>query len=528
MDLPVSWLTWGGAALPIVLLLVLLVRYSWSAVDAAAVGLVCAGGVAAWLYKAPLCLIAGELSKGVWNSVTIMLVIFPAILIYEVSHTSGTFAAVQRDITRLIPDKLLQVLAIGWCFSSFLQGPSGFGVPVAVSAPLLISIGVRPLWAVAVPLLGHAWGNTFGTLALAWEALVQQGQLSAAMELETAWWAGIFTWMLNLLAGLVICWLYRGAKGLRHGLPAVLALSLCMGGGQLLLSQVSPTLAVVIPSSMALLLVFALARLPRYSVADAGNSPIIDPVFSHNRLSSPMSLNQAMAPYSVLVGLSVLVLLTPPVRAAFAQWSTAFAFPATRSGYNFINPAYALFSPIVWLTHSGFFLLVSALIPACYFYRKGFLPRSALGGMLARTLHKAVPASLSVAFLIAMSKLMAGSGQTSVLAAGTALVAGNFYGLMAPAVGMLGSFMSSSNVSSNILFCSFQQSMASLTGLSEVLVLAAQTSGAAIGTMFSPPKVLLGTTTAGISGADGEIIKKLLPIALLAALLMGFAVSLAG
>ena len=66
------------------------------------------------------------------------------------------------------------MLAIGWVFVSFLQGITGFGVPIAVGAPLLLGIGLDPLMAVVIPMVGHAWGGTFGTLAVAWEQLVAQ------------------------------------------------------------------------------------------------------------------------------------------------------------------------------------------------------------------------------------------------------------------------------------------------------------------------------------------------------------------
>ena len=39
---------------------------------------------------------------------------------------------------------------MGWIFESFLQGITGFGVPVAVGAPLLIGIGMKPVWAVVI------------------------------------------------------------------------------------------------------------------------------------------------------------------------------------------------------------------------------------------------------------------------------------------------------------------------------------------------------------------------------------------
>ena len=62
-----------------------------------------------------------------------------------------------------------------------LQGITGFGVPVAVGAPLLIGIGMRPFWAVIIPLLAHTWGNTYGTLGAAWDSPGDPGQHGATM-----------------------------------------------------------------------------------------------------------------------------------------------------------------------------------------------------------------------------------------------------------------------------------------------------------------------------------------------------------
>jgi len=524
MTVPVTLLTWGTAALPIALLLFLLVGRRWSAVEAAAMGAVAALAVAYTVYDAPLSVIGGEVGKGVWNSISIIAVIVPAILIYEISYETKAFSAIQRDLTRLIPDRLLQVLAIGWCFTSFLQGPSGFGVPIAVTAPLLIGIGVRPFWAVLVPLMAHAWANTFGTLALGWEALVQQSSLGTdpALYWSAALWTGILTGMLCMLAGAIICLFYKGFAGLRHGWPALLVLGAILAVGQGVLTQVTPTLSVVIPATVALGAVFLLARMPRYRTADPSDT---SPMFVEDRGTRTehvnLTLHEALLPYYVLVGVSVFVLLTPPVNDFLGSWRTSFAFPETVTGYGFVNKAYAVYGPVSWLTHSGFFLLLASITAYAYFSAKGLVATGGLWRILANTLKKSVPSSVSVALLLVMSKIMSGSNQVGVLAAGTAAATGEYYALLAPLVGTLGSFMSSSNVSSNILFGQFQESMALLTDRGIAVFLAAQTSGAAIGTMFSPSKVLLGTTTAGIVGQEGAIIKKLISISLLAAAAMG-------
>ncbi|MCC8179622.1 MAG: L-lactate permease [Planctomycetes bacterium] len=519
----------ASAALPIIVLLVLLLGLKWTAVRASLFGFIAAALVAWLAYQASAGQVLTETLKGIWNSVSIIIVIFPAILIYEISLQSGAFPAIRRDLMRLIPDRLLQVLTLGWCFSSFLQGPSGFGVPIAVTAPLLIAIGVKPLWAVAIPLLGHGWANTFGTLALAWDALLQQVELGSAQWLAAAAWAGLFLFAMNVLAGLFICWFYNGMAGVRHGLAAVAVLGAVMGGGQMLLTLVLPSLATVVPTTVALGIALVMARLKRYSGSATDASPIMEPAAQTAKLeTSNLSLNQAMLPYYALTVISLAVLLITPLKNTLGRWSTSFAFSDAVSGLGYVSPGAERYSPIAWLIHSGFFLLLSAVIAALYYRRKGELSATGVHKSIINTWRKALPASLSVVLLIGMSKVMGGSGQTDVLAQSVADFTGSWYGLLSPVVGVLGAFMSSSNVSSNILFGQFQAATAGLTGFDIAIILAAQTSGGALGCMISPSKVMLGATTAGVVGQEGVIIRKLIGVSVICAAVIGILVLLFG
>ncbi len=520
MDIPANILAWLGSLSPVLTLVVLLVGLHRPAVEAAVAGTAVALATAL-LSGASAELLGGEIAKGVWSAVSIMLVVFPAVLLYETSLAARGFEAIRRRLTRIIPNRLLQVLALGWCFTGFLQGPSGFGVPVAVVAPLLIGIGVKPMWAVVVPLMGQAWGNTFGTLGLAWDALLQQAD-STANTTAAAWWAGIFLWMLNLGAGMLICWFYNRRQGMLEGGPAVAVLSLIQGGGQLLLTRIAPAAAAVIPATLSLLALPLLARLPRYALSDAAASPMFQkPALQDDATSSVPDIHQALLPYYLLVGLMAAVLLVPGVADELARFRTGFSFPRTVTAQGFVNEAQTLYSPVVWFTHSGFFLFTAVFATLIRYSIQGILDNGARRRILADTFDKAVPSCLAVGFLLTMSKIMSGSGQIEIMARGTAALTGTFYGFLAPFVGILGSFMSSSNVSSNILFVRFQESMACLSGAGEALVLAAQTAGAAAGTMISPSKVLLGTTTARITGQEGLIIRKLLYPTLTAGAIMG-------
>ena len=91
---------------------------------------------------------------------------------------------------------------------------------------------------------------------------------------------------------------------------------------------------------------------------------------------------------------------------------------------------------------------------------------------------------------------------------------------------MLGSFITGSNMSSNILFGSFQMTTAGMVGLPQAPVLAAQTVGGSAGSLISPSKIVLGATTAGHPEMVGDIIKKLLLVALMFSLTTGAVVLL--
>jgi len=73
------------------------------------------------------------------------------------------------------------------------------------------------------------------------------------------------------------------------------------------------------------------------------------------------------------------------------------------------------------------------------------------------------------------------AGMTHLLADGIATVAGPTFPLAAPFIGALGAFMTGSNTNSNVIFAGLQQQVASLLGLSPLIILAAQTTGGAIG-----------------------------------------------
>lgn len=528
MDMPVTLGMWLLTLLPIAALIVLMVGFHWGTARAAVFSLTVTAVTGVVFYQADLVLLAAEAAKGIWNALTIILVVWTAILLYQVGKKARAFLVIRNGMQAILPNELLQVLAIGWVFVSFLQGITGFGVPVAIGAPLLIGIGVAPVWAVMIPLLGQAWGNTFGTLAAAWDSLAMACGLSAgsALYLETALWTAVFLWFFDIMTGIAICWFYGRGRAVRKGIPAVLILSAVQGGGELLLSQINTTLCCFVPSLLALAVLILIGKRQKtpWSMED---SPIMqrqDARADGEQAPAGMSMPKALAPYVLLSVLTLVVLAIQPVQQYLGRFSVGFPFPETKTGLGYVNAAVECYSPLSIFTHASMFLLISALTALVYYIRSGWIAPGESREIFSDSISMTLPSAAAIVCLLVMSRIMGGTGQTVVLASGISRVLGMGYTVLSPFIGILGTFITGSNMSSNILFGNFQLEVAELLGIRAAAVLAAQTAGGAIGAAFSPSKIILGTSTVGLLGREGDVMRRLLPLGCCAALVIGGAV----
>lgn len=521
--------TWIGAVLPIVLLFLMMSVLHMRTERAALVGIACAAVSALVVGGSSLSIVVMDLEKGAFSALNILIVIWPAVFLYEIMEFAGVFQAIQHMLQRKTQDQLVLILLICWLFSSFLQGITGFGVPVAVCAPILIALGVQPLWAVMITLLGHAWANTYGTLALAWDALIAQSETT--MLSETKLYAGILLWGVNVIGAFLICWFYGRGKAVRHMAPFVLLISTIQGGGQLLVSYANSTIAAFIPTTVALLVGWGLLCLGCYTrpwsmpsqiLAD-GNAPDgSDPDKAQGAQDdAAVPSGMAIFPFVLLAAVSVIVLLIGPVHDFLNGPVIALSFPAVETGRGFVVEATDSYGAIHILTHAGCVLLITVLVTMALYLRKGYLNGGNVLAATRATVNKIVPTSLGILFLVMMSQVLKGSGVMQIIAQGATQVTGRYYSYAVPFLGLLGAFVTSSNTSSNILLGSFQKTAADMIAVNEAAVLAAQTAGGAIGTVVGPSTILLGTTTAGCKGREGEVLRFMLPIVLAEAIIAG-------
>ena len=541
--LPINLAIWLASFTPLLILLVLLVWRRWSTSAAAPIALAAAVLVALLLFETPLRTLAVAAGKGIWDAIFILYVIWPALILYNTANEAGTFDSIQTGIRRFIPDRLLVVLVISWVLSSFIQGVAGFGTPLAVTAPLMVGLGVKPLYAVLLPLLGRAWANTFGSLGASWLAILTVVDLPN--QTLTLVYAGILLWIPELTAGLAIAFIYGGWWAIKRGAPAIALISLLQGGVQLVAVPFLPVIGNFLASSAALGGALLISRLALYrqederepnrifrktadqeNAAEAASETDERPAKNGEphgealaRVSPPASrerrpsLAVAFAPYAILGVLALIVLLIPPVNAFLARLQIGLPFPETTTGYGLerpATPAYAAFAPF---THPGTLLLFSSFAGYLLFRSRGLYSRAMNPRtILARSAEDALPATTAVVALLLMSKVMDHSGEITVLALGITTVASDVVYLAAsPFIGLLGAFITSSNTASNILFAPLQATAAQAEGLPVELAIAAQTAGAATGNAIAPSDILLGATAVGMPQSLGAILARALP-----------------
>lgn len=534
VSIPLNITLWIAAAGPIVFLLLAMVVFQFPLSKVAPISFLMSILTAIVFYRAGFKLLLFESLKGLWSALPIVTVIISAVLLYEISDQAKSFLSFRKELHRITGNELLQIIIIGWTFSAFMQGITGFGVPVAVCAPLLLSIGVSPIYSVIIPLFGHAWANTFGTLGLAWSALAESaGLTTGSAEFSVgALWASAFLAVFNVIGGLMICWIYGKKEGVKLGFPACMVISSIHCIGQAILSQINASLAAFIPTSLCLIGAIMLGKTKWYSNTKAiDSSPCIDRsriITEPENHADSLSLFESLFPYIVLLVMTVICLVIKPVNTILGSFKIGFSFPETSTGYGFTNPYEESYSPISPFTHAGVLLCVSSVVSFYYYQSRNKLKSGDRLVIIKKTLHKVKSSVLSVTMMLMMSKVMTGSGQIEILAQGTAITLKNIYLLFVPFVGMLGSFITGSNMASNILFGRFQTATAVSLGYDICTVLGGQTAGAAIGNIISPSNIVLGCSAVGIIGKEGKIIRYTFPISVMATAVIGLILIFSG
>lgn len=484
---------WVLAAGPILVVLVLMVGLRWGGAKAGAAGWLVALLLCSTVFGAGPALLAYAQLRALLLAAYVLYIIWAALLLYHVVTEGGAIEAIGAGLSGLTTDRGMLALLLGWVFGSFLQGASGFGVPAAVVAPLLVGLGLPAGQAVVIALVGHAWAVTFGSLASSFLALMAA---TGRPGPELAPWSALLLGIAGLGCGAAVLWAAEGpGRRLRRlGPPggwAAYAGTLVLVG--LLMSGVQ----------------FLLAWLGFYTIASflAGLAGLgVMALLLRRRASRGVSTLPAwaLAPYGLLVVVVVLgqtvlagVLDFAVIRPLFPEVRTSLGWVVTAGPGRSIN----LFG------HGGALLVYTIIITYLMYRHQGRYSPGAGRRILRNTLQGAVNPSIGILAMVGMAVMMENSGMTRLLAEGISRWVGSAFPLAAPLIGALGAFMTGSNTNSNVVFAAMQEQTAVLLGLNPLIILAAQTTGGAIGALFAPAKVIVACSTVNLGGKEGAVLR---------------------
>src|SRR3989304_4846534 len=118
--------------------------------------------LAAFYWKAFPVFILGSALKGFLVALDIFFIIFGAIFFLEIMRETKIIENIGYHLESISKDIRIQVIFLAWFFENFLEGTAGFGTPSIVVAPLLIGLGIAPINAAIIAILGNSTSGIFG------------------------------------------------------------------------------------------------------------------------------------------------------------------------------------------------------------------------------------------------------------------------------------------------------------------------------------------------------------------------------
>ncbi len=486
-----------AAAIPLIVVLVLMGGLRRSGLVSSAYGLGSAAILAVAVWRMPVGLAAWSVAFGFAYAVcSILWLVFAALWLYNLAVSTGSFELLRKWVEQNASgDPCVQAILVTFCFGALLEGSAGFGSPIAVTAFLLVGLGFESRKAVVVALVANTAPVAFGGMGIPIVALagvtgLETMKLSAMVGRQLPFLSFVLPLYLTLLVG--------GGKGLRRCWPAALVAGGSFASAQFLVSNFwGPYATDVLSSltSMAALVAFLRVWSPRSSLKVATVKPVRTP--DRDAITGAQAFS-AWLPWIVL---SVVMMLWSYLKL-FQMGQIAIPIPELHNGilitlYQRLYSAIFNFQPLA----TGTGVLAAALVTALCVRTR---PRRFLqaGGTTLRQLR--LP-GLTVLFIVGLAYIYNYSGMAFTLGAAVAQ-AGAIFPVVSSYLGWAACFLSGSDTSANLLFGNLQVSAAHQLHLNPVLLAATNASGAVAGKMISPQNIAIGVTTVGLIGREGKVL----------------------
>ncbi|HVY72227.1 MAG TPA: L-lactate permease [Verrucomicrobiae bacterium] len=523
------------AALPVVVLLGAIALGKIRIHVAALLGLATALLVAVGVYRMPLTAAGATTIYGAaYGLFPIGWIILNLMFLYQLTVEKGLFAVLRGSLGSLAPDPRVQVILIAFSFGAFFEGAAGFGTPVAVTAAILIQLGFKPLAASGLSLIANTAPVAFGALGT---PIIALGTVTGISDVTLAKMVGRQLPFFSLIVPFWVVWAMAGWRGAWGVWPAALTAGLGFAIPQFLVANYhGPWLVDIVASLCSMVALLALLRVwqpkDRWRMED-GASPATEstaPAVDRARL------RQAWTPWillSVLVfiwgtpqakkffnGTASLRMVANDLHVSLPAFTDAIRIPGGVTTLDFkvggldgrvlrappvapagAKPEKAVFT-LNWLSATGSGILVSAILAGLLM---GFSPGE-LVVAYGRTVWCVRYSLVTIAAMLALGYVTKYSGTDATL--GLALArTGSFYPFFGTMLGWLGVALTGSDTASNVLFGSLQKITAEQTGVSPVLMSAANSSGGVMGKMVDAQSIVVASTATNWYGHEGAILR---------------------
>jgi len=492
------------AAIPLILVLVLMGGLRKSGLFASACGLGAVGLLATLVWHMPLALALWSVAYGFIYAIwPILWIVFGALWLYNLTQDTGKFELLRRWMEEHASgDACIQAILVAFSFGALMEGVAGFGAPVAVTACLLVGLGFEKRRAVVVALIANTAPVAFGAMgtpivALAAVTGLDLSRLSAMVGRQLPF--------LSFILPAYLAWVVARGRGLRRTWAAALVAGSTFALAQFLVSNFwGPYAADVIAASVSIaalvtfLHVWATGRAAQRPLSDESPAALANP----SSVPSGLSLREAVAAWLPWALLSVVMVFWSFLKL-FQKGQFTIPIPSLHNGvlitlYQKPYSALYAFQPL----GPGTAVIVATVLTAVccrvhgqVFWRSG-----------SKTLRQLRVPGLTVMVIVGLAYLYNYSGMAFTLGAAVARV-GPVFPLVSSYLGWVACFLSGSDTASNLLFGNLQVAAAHQLHLNPVLLAAINSSGAVTGKMISPQNIAIGVTTVGLIGEEGKILR---------------------
>src|ERR687890_43051 len=528
------------AALPIVVLFVLLAGFRvaahWSSLASLALALI----IAVAVYGMPVSLALNSTLAGVaFGLFPIVWIVINAIFVYNVIVDAGYFDVVRNSLASLSNDRRIQVVLIAFILGALLEATAGFGTPVAITAAIMAGLGFEAVYAAALALLANTAPGAFGGFGI---PIITGAQVAQIDTLELSQMVGRQTPILALIIPAFLVTVMAGWRRMLEVWPVIVVSGVSFAAAQFVVSNfIGPELADLLAAIVGVVAVVTLLAVwsPREGW-HFPNEPAAAERESYERPPFGATL-LAWSPFIVIIVIFLLAQIEPikgtlrgieaavnfPTAEVNEQGKIAVGWPGLDGQVTRQPPAVGEAAPYPakyqtdWLSAAGTLILIADII-SLFILRVG--PGRALR-VYGQTLNQLKWAILTIATILGLAYLFNYSGMTYTL--GLAFAAtGVLFPFFASFIGWLGVALTGSDTSSNALFANLQKVTAQQIGVNPNLTVGANSSGGVLGKMISPQNLAVGTSATGLQGKEGNLLRMVLPWSIILTVVMAIIVTL--